>query len=112
LWTSSAPQTAGRVRTVHHIAWRTADDEQQGEWHREIAKKGYNISSVMDRKYLHSVYFREPGGVLFEIATDQPGFTVDEPLDSLGTRLVLPDWLEARRNHIEAPSAAYSIVKG
>jgi glyoxalase family protein len=51
----------------------------------------------MDRKYFHSVYFREPGGVLFEIATDQPGFTVDELLDSLGTRLVLPDWLEARR---------------
>jgi hypothetical protein len=63
LWTSSAPQTAGPVGTVHHIAWRTADDEQQGEWHREIAKRGYNISTVMDRKYFHSVYFREPGGV-------------------------------------------------
>jgi glyoxalase family protein len=90
------------VGTVHHIAWRTADDQQQGEWHREIARLGYNISPVMDRKYFHSIYFREPGGVLFEIATDAPGFTVDESLESLGARLVLPDWLEPRRSQIEA----------
>ena len=73
--------TVGRVAAgaVHHIAWRTADDPQQGEWHKEISRQGYNISPVMDRKYFHSIYFREPGGVLFEIATDPPGFTVDEP---------------------------------
>jgi glyoxalase family protein len=96
--------TIGRVAvgTVHHIAWRTADDRQQGEWHSEIARQGYNISPVMDRKYFHSIYFREPGGVLFEIATDSPGFTVDERPESLGTKLVLPDWLESQRSHIEA----------
>jgi glyoxalase family protein len=87
---------------VHHIAWRTADDPQQSEWHMEIARQGYNISPVMDRKYFHSIYFREPGGVLFEIATDSPGFAVDEPAPSLGTKLVLPDWLEPRRSQIEA----------
>ena len=94
----------GRVAagTVHHIAWRTADDQQQREWHTEIARQGYNITPVIDRKYFHSIYFREPGGVLFEIATDPPGFTVDEPLESLGTKLVLPDWLEPQRSHIEA----------
>jgi glyoxalase family protein len=90
------------VGTVHHIAWRTADDPQQCQWHSDIARQGYKISPVMDRKYFHSIYFREPGGVLFEIATDPPGFTVDEPLESLGTKLVLPAWLEAHRNHIEA----------
>ena len=94
----------GRVAagTVHHIAWRTADDPQQREWHTEIARQGYNITPVIDRKYFHSIYFREPGGVLFEIATDPPGFTVDEPLESLGTKLVLPDWLEPQRSHLEA----------
>ena len=88
--------------TVHHIAWRTADDPQQSAWHSEIARQGYNISPIMDRKYFHSIYFREPGGVLFEIATDHPGFAVDEPAESLGTRLVLPAWLETRRSQIEA----------
>jgi hypothetical protein len=88
--------------TVHHIAWRTPDDSQQREWHTEIARQGYNISPIMDRKYFHSIYFREPGGVLFEIATDHPGFAVDEPAANLGTKLVLPDWLETRRSQIEA----------
>lgn len=97
--------------TVHHIAWRTADDSQQSEWHTEIARQGYNISPVMDRKYFHSIYFREPGGVLCEIATDHPGFAVDEPVASLGTRLVLPDWLEARRSHIEARLPPLRISK-
>jgi catechol 2,3-dioxygenase-like lactoylglutathione lyase family enzyme len=97
--------------TVHHIAWRTADDPQQSEWHTEIARQGYNISPVMDRKYFHSIYFREPGGVLFEIATDHPGFAVDEPVESLGTRLVLPAWLEPRRSQIEARLPPLRIPK-
>ena len=96
---------------VHHIAWRTPDDPQQSEWHTEIARQGYNISPVMDRKYFHSIYFREPGGVLFEIATDHPGFAVDEPAASLGTRLVLPDWLETRRSQIEARLPPVRIPK-
>src|SRR5262245_3693142 len=87
---------------VHHIAWRTPDDPQQGEWRKEISRLGFNVSPVLDRKYFHSIYFREPGGVLFEIATDPPGFTVDEATESLGTKLVLPDWLEPQRSRIEA----------
>lgn len=87
--------------TVHHIAWRTPDDAQQAEWLAEVTRQGYNSSPVMDRKYFHSIYFREPGGILFEIATDAPGFAVDEPPETLGTRLVLPPWLEPTRAEIE-----------
>jgi glyoxalase family protein len=95
--------TAGGIGsgTVHHIAWRTADDHQQKEWHHEMTRLGYNVSPVMDRHYFHSIYFREPGGILFEIATDPPGFTVDEPLDELGSKLVLTAWLEPRRGQLE-----------
>ncbi len=94
---------SGRVArgTVHHIAWRTADDAQQREWLRDIGLLGYSPSPVMDRKYFHSIYFREPGGILFEIATDQPGFAVDEPAEELGTHLVLPAWLESSREQIQ-----------
>jgi hypothetical protein len=66
-----------------------------------MARLGYNITPIMDRTYFHSIYFREPGGVLFEIATDTPGFTVDQPLAELGTRLMLPVWLEPDRAQIE-----------
>jgi catechol 2,3-dioxygenase-like lactoylglutathione lyase family enzyme len=89
------------VGTVHHIAWRTADDPQQLEWRKEVSRLGYNVSPVMDRVYFHSIYFREPGGILFEIATDKPGFTVDETLETLGSKLMLPPWLEAHRSQIE-----------
>jgi glyoxalase family protein len=109
-----SPDSAGGSMgsgVVHHIAWRTPDDPQQREWHTEIAHQGYNVSPVMDRKYFHSIYFREPGGTLFEIATDHPGFAVDEPAASLGTRLVLPDWLEARRSQIEARLPPIQIPK-
>jgi hypothetical protein len=87
---------------VHHIAWRTSNDESQLEWLNQLQQLSYNVSPVMDRKYFHSIYFREPGGILFEIATDPPGFGVDEPLDELGTHLVLPPWLEPTRSKIEA----------
>ncbi len=94
----------GRVSlgTVHHVAWRTPDDASQAAWRREIAAQGYNVTPVMDRTYFRSIYFREPGGVLFEIATDTPGMTVNEPAERLGSRLVLPAWLEPRRSQIEA----------
>ncbi|HMJ61437.1 MAG TPA: ring-cleaving dioxygenase [Bryobacteraceae bacterium] len=94
----------GRIAagTVHHIAWRTADDAQQGEWLAEVGRLGYNVSPVMDRVYFHSIYFREPGGILFEIATDSPGFTVDESFEDLGSSLALPPWLEPQRARIEA----------
>jgi glyoxalase family protein len=86
---------------VHHVAFRTQDDALQKAWHKEIANKGFNISPVMDRTYFHSIYYREPGGVLFEIATNNPGFTFDEPAEKLGTKLMLPPWLEQDRKAIE-----------
>lgn len=87
--------------SVHHIAFRVADDAQQRLCREELVQLGYNVSPVMDRTYFHSIYFREPGGVLFEIATDPPGFTLDEPLDELGTSLRLPPRAERVRDQIE-----------
>ncbi|HEX9017212.1 MAG TPA: ring-cleaving dioxygenase [Chloroflexota bacterium] len=89
------------VGTVHHVAWRAGDDQEQLDWRDEIAGLGIAVTPVIDRRYFHSIYFREPGGVLFEIATDPPGFAVDEPVDALGTSLKLPPWLEASRPQIE-----------
>lgn len=86
---------------VHHVAFRTKDDAQQKAWHKEIASKGLNVSPVMDRTYFHSIYYREPGGVLFEIATENPGFTTDETMEQLGRKLMLPPWLEPNRAAIE-----------
>jgi catechol 2,3-dioxygenase-like lactoylglutathione lyase family enzyme len=93
----SGPRGRVAVGTVHHIAWRTPDDETQRAWREKIARLGYNVTPIIDRTYFHSIYFREPGGVLFEIATDPPGFAVDEPPGALGKRLVLPSWLESAR---------------
>ena len=86
---------------VHHVAFRTHDDAQQLEWRRRIAAERLNVSPVMDRNYFHSIYFREPGGVLFEIATDGPGMTADEPAEKLGSRLMLPPQYESHRAAIE-----------
>lgn len=86
--------------TVHHIAFRAGDDDAQLAWREQIRTLSIEVTPVLDRTYFHSIYFREPGGVLFEIATDPPGFTVDEPLESLGERLQLPTWLESRRTII------------
>lgn len=88
--------------TVHHVAFRAADEVAQLEARTELASLGYDITPQMDRDYFKSVYFREPGGVLFEIATDGPGFAIDEPPDMLGQSLKLPNWLESRRFEIEA----------
>ncbi len=92
-------QTA--VGTTHHVAWRAPDDETEKLWHEEIEARGLYVTPVLDRNYFHSIYFREPGGVLFEIATDPPGFAVDEDPDHLGESLKLPPWLERRRAEIE-----------
>jgi glyoxalase family protein len=86
--------------SVHHIAFRAKDDAAQKEWRQEIAKH-LDVTPVLDRTYFHSIYFREPGGVLFELATDPPGFTLDEPLESLGEELRIPQWLESKRAFIE-----------
>ena len=87
--------------TVHHVAFRARDNAEQLTWHDAIVALGYNVTPVLDRQYFHSIYFREPGGVLFEIATDPPGFAVDETPAALGTALKLPPWLEQRRAEIE-----------
>ncbi len=94
----------GRVAagTVHHVAFRTQNDETQLAWRSRLLAAGYQVTPVRDRLYFHSIYFLEPGGVLFEIATDPPGFTVDEPAEALGTGLRLPPWLEPRRGELEA----------
>jgi glyoxalase family protein len=86
---------------VHHVAFRTPDDPQQELWQKKLADAGLNVSPVMDRTYFHSIYYREPGGVLFEIATDSPGFTFDEPAEQLGSRLMLPPWLRPHQSEIE-----------
>lgn len=89
------------VGTVHHVAFRAVSEQAQLDKRVEIEAQGLDITPVIDRHYFRSVYFREPGGVLFEIATDPPGFTIDEPAAELGSRLMLPPMYEARRRQIE-----------
>jgi glyoxalase family protein len=89
------------IGTVHHVAWRTPTDEQQKVLRRDIVKAGLNATPVIDRVYFHSVYFREPGGVLFEIATYPPGLMIDEKPSELGTHLSLPPWLESMRKDLQ-----------
>jgi glyoxalase family protein len=87
--------------TVHHVAWGTTVAEHP-RWRDRVAEAGVRVTPVIDRHYFHSIYFREPSGVLFEIADDGPGFTVDVPLEELGTKVILPPFLESRRAEIEA----------
>ncbi|HEX3683029.1 MAG TPA: ring-cleaving dioxygenase [Bryobacteraceae bacterium] len=89
------------VGTVHHVAWRTSTNDEQVEWRKTLTARHYDVTPVIDRKYFHSTYFREPGGVLFEIATDPPGFAVDERAETLGSHLVLPAWLEPHRAELQ-----------
>jgi len=96
--------------SVHHIAFRARDAAAQNEWRQEIAKH-LDVTPVLDRTYFHSIYFREPGGVLFELATDPPGFTLDEPIESLGEELRIPEWLEPRRSFIEKRLAPITLHK-
>ncbi|RXH58611.1 ring-cleaving dioxygenase [Granulicella sibirica] len=99
------PETAAYGRmgagSVHHIAFRVPDDASQLEWREELSAQSLQVTPVQDRTYFHSIYFREPGGVLFEIATDPPGFALDEPVESMGEALKLPPWLEKSRGVIE-----------
>ncbi|MCC5842700.1 MAG: ring-cleaving dioxygenase [Verrucomicrobia bacterium] len=103
LWADpEAPGARQGLGAVHHIAFRAADDTHQAAFHTLAESRRLMPSPVMDRSYFRSIYFREPGGILFEVATDEPGFTVDEPLESLGRALKLPPPLEGRRAEIEA----------
>jgi glyoxalase family protein len=97
-------ETAGinGIGTVHHVAFAVDDPDQQLALRRELVNRGIPVTEVMDRQYFRSIYFREPGGVLFEVATIPPGFTADESVEELGTSLKLPPWEEAKRNTIEA----------
>lgn len=97
----NAPHGIVAAGSVHHIAFRTPDDAEQLRWRDALIERGLDVSPVMDRIYFHSIYFRERGGVLFEIATDTPGFLVDEAADELGSGLRLPPWLEPQRSEIE-----------
>jgi glyoxalase family protein len=95
---NNAIQSAG---SVHHIAWRTANDDSQRMWLKRLRDNGQQVTDVIDRNYFHSIYFREPAGVLFEIATDGPGFMVDEEKEQLGLALKLPGQYESQRERIE-----------
>lgn len=86
---------------VHHIAWRAKDAADQAAWRSKLIAAGFDVTPVMDRQYFQSIYFREPGGILFEIATDPPGFTLDEPFETLGEHLKLPPWYEERRANFQ-----------
>ncbi len=88
--------------TVHHVAFSAPDLPTMELWQQELLSRGVQVTQILDRQYFKSIYFREPGGVLFEIATDDPGFAVDEPLLELGRKLKLPPWLEPNREQIEA----------
>ncbi|HTF62110.1 MAG TPA: ring-cleaving dioxygenase [Edaphobacter sp.] len=96
--------------TVHHIAFRNTDDAAQVEW-RKVLTQHLGATPVQDRTYFHSIYFHEPGGVLFEMATDNPGFLIDEPVESLGEALCIPEWLEPQRPAIEARIAPIELHK-
>jgi glyoxalase family protein len=87
---------------VHHVAFRTPDDAQYDAWLQRLDELGVRNSGAIDRFYFRSLYFREPNGILFEIATDGPGFATDEPMQTLGEKLALPPFLESRRAEIEA----------
>jgi glyoxalase family protein len=90
------------VGGVHHVAFRTPNDEEHRQWQQRLTEMGLHVTPVIDRYYFRSIYFREPGGVLYEIATDGPGFATDESVEHLGERLALPPFLEPHRAEIEA----------
>jgi glyoxalase family protein len=99
---AGVPRGLNGAGTVHHIAFRVADDAAHMAAHQLLQSRGVHVSPMIDRAYFKSIYYREPNGILFEIATDQPGFTFDEPAESLGTVLGLPPRLEPHRAEIEA----------
>jgi len=101
-WPGSAHRARPGAGQTHHIAFRASSREEQLEWRDHLLSMGVQVSPVMDRQYFESIYFQAPDGLLLEIATDGPGFTVDEEPGALGKELKLPPWLEPRRREIEA----------
>jgi glyoxalase family protein len=97
-----SPRGVVAVGSIHHVAFRAPGGDDQERWRASVAARGIHVTPIVDRCYFRSIYFREPGGVLLEVATDAPGFAVDEPMERLGESLRLPPWLEPRRTEIEA----------
>jgi len=99
---------------VHHIAWRAKDEEEHLQWRTILQEKGYYPTEILDRNYFKALYFHEKGGILFEIATDSPGFAVDEPMNELGQKLMLPSWFESKREELEKtlPSVEVRVLEG
>ena len=99
---ADADPAVNGLGTVHHVAMAVANADDQLRVRAHLVERGCRVTEVLDRQYFTSIYFREPGGVLFEVATVPPGFTIDEPLASLGSSLKLPSWEEPHRHEIEA----------
>lgn len=99
----------GGTGTIHHIAWRVKDEEEQTVFHNVLERVGFKPSPIVDEPYYKTMYFRETGGVLFEMSTDLPGFTIDEPVESLGEKLMLPEEYESDRSKIEKRLPAFEI---
>lgn len=106
-----SPEARGQmgVGTVHHIAWRAINDEDQLDWKKHVASFGYGVTPVQDRNYFNAIYFREQGEILFEIATDPPGFAHDESQETMGENLMLPEQYEAHREKIEAVVLPFEV---
>lgn len=96
--------------SIHHIAFRVPNDETELAYQASLRQAGFGVTPVRDRSYFHSIYFNEPGGVLFEIATNTPGFDLDESQETLGEALKLPEWLEPQRPEIEQGLAPLSLL--
>ncbi len=110
LWVSDTPQQARPgPGTIHHVAFRARDAAHQQALREMLLARGLDVTGVRDRQYFKAIYFREPGGVLFEIATDAPGFDVDEPQDKLGLKLKLPEQYEPKRRELEAKLPALEL---
>ena len=105
----AAPRAINGLGTVHHVALAIASPEEQLALREDLVDRGISVTDVMDRQYFKSIYFREPGGVLLEVATVEPGFTLDETVEGLGRELKLPPWEEPNRNAIEAGLPAIHV---
>lgn len=111
---TSDAASIGRQGTgsVHHVAFRAENDDVQMAWHETLRSQGFDVTPQIDRQYFNAIYFREPGGVLFEIATDPPGFATDEPMETLGQELKLPEQHERMRDQIERILPPITMPKG
>lgn len=104
----------GGSGTVHHIAWRAKDIEDQERWRNFVSEQGFQTTPIVDRQYFTAIYFREAGEILFEIATDPPGFMRDEPFEAMGEKLMLPEWFEPHREQIKQglPPLEIRVLEG